>query len=91
MSKCAPELIRGAHAPGSGQHRIVAVYFEAKAVMAVNNLAEVINSLPPAEQESVKLFVEFLQRKGSAPASPFLAAVDEFVEQHPELLRRLAQ
>ena len=59
--------------------------------MAMENLAEVINSLTPEEQESVRLFVEFLRRRGSAPASPFLAAVDEFVEQHPELLRRLAQ
>jgi hypothetical protein len=59
--------------------------------MAVNNLAEVISSLTPEEQESVRVYVEFLQRRNSAPASPFLAAVDEFVEQHPELLRRLAQ
>jgi hypothetical protein len=59
--------------------------------MAVENLVEAINSLTPEEQESVRLFVEFLRRRSSAPASPFLAAVDEFVEQHPELLRRLAQ
>jgi len=55
------------------------------------NLAEAIRSLTPEQQESVRLFVDFLQRKGAAPASPFLAAVDEFMEQHPELLRRLAQ
>jgi len=36
-------------------------------------------------------FVEFLKRKGSPPSSQFLAAVDEFIDQHPELLRRLAQ
>ncbi|MGC9949476.1 MAG: hypothetical protein ABSF64_24175 [Bryobacteraceae bacterium] len=59
--------------------------------MATANLAETIRSLTPEEQESVRLFVEFLQRKGSAPVSPFLAAVNEFVELHPELLRRLAQ
>ena len=59
--------------------------------MAVENLAEVISSLTPEDQESVRLFVEFLKRRGSAPSSPFLAAVDEFVNQHPELLRRLAQ
>ena len=59
--------------------------------MAAANLADVIRSLTPEEQESVKQFVEFLKRKGSAPSSPFLEAVDEFVEQHPELLRRLAQ
>jgi hypothetical protein len=58
--------------------------------MAVDNLAEVINTLTPEEQESVRLFVDFLKRRNSPP-SPFLAAVDEFIEQHPELLRRLAQ
>jgi hypothetical protein len=59
--------------------------------MTTENLADVIRSLTPEEQESVKQFVEFLKRKGSLPASPFLAAVDEFIGQHPDLLRRLAQ
>ena len=59
--------------------------------MPNEDLAEVIRSLTPAEQESVRLFVEFLKRRNSTPSSPFLAAVDEFVDQHPELLRRLAQ
>ena len=58
--------------------------------MAVQNLADVINSLTAEEQESVKQFVEFLKRKGASP-SAFHAAVDEFIDQHPELLRRLAQ
>ena len=55
------------------------------------NLAAVIRSLTPEEQESVKQFVDFLRRKGSAPPSAFLGAVEEFIDQHPELLRRLAQ
>ena len=59
--------------------------------MADENLADVISSLTPEEQESVKQFVEFLKRRESPPSSPFLAAVDEFINQHPELLRRLAQ
>jgi hypothetical protein len=59
--------------------------------MAAENLAAVINSLTPEQQESVKQFVDFLRRKGSTPTSPFLAAVEEFIDQHPELLRRLAQ
>lgn len=59
--------------------------------MAVESLAEAIRSLTPEEQESVKQFVEFLRRKGPSPSSPFLAAVDDFIDQHPELLRRLAQ
>jgi hypothetical protein len=59
--------------------------------MTAGNLVDVISSLTPDEQECVRLFVEFLRRKSLSPPSPFLAAVDEFVEQHPELLRRLAQ
>lgn len=59
--------------------------------MAVENLADAIRSLTPEDQESVKQFIEFLKRKGSSPSSQFLAAVDEFIDQHPELLRRLAQ
>jgi len=59
--------------------------------MASENLADIISSLTPEEQESVRQFVEFLKRKGSSPSLSFLAAVDEFIGQHPELLRRLAQ
>lgn len=59
--------------------------------MGEENLAEVISSLTPEEQESVSQFVEFLKRKGSSLSTPFLAAVDEFIDEHPELLRRLAQ
>ncbi len=59
--------------------------------MATESLTEVISSLTPTEQESVRLFVEFLKGRSAPPTSPFLAAVDEFIERHPELLRRLAQ
>jgi hypothetical protein len=59
--------------------------------MAVENLADAINSLRPEEQESVRQFVEFLKRKGQPPPSPFLAAVDEFIDRHPELLSRLTR
>ena len=59
--------------------------------MAIENLADAISLLGPDEQESVRQFVEFLKRRGQSPPSPFLAAVDEFIDQHPELLSRLAQ
>ena len=59
--------------------------------MAPENLADVIGSLTPEEQESVKQFIRFLKGKGATQSSPFLAAVDEFIDQHPELLLRLAQ
>jgi len=61
---------------------------QTKAFMTVDDLAQTILSLTPEEQESVRQFVEFIRQKGS---TPFLAAVDEFIDQHPELLRRLAQ
>jgi hypothetical protein len=58
--------------------------------MMAQNLIDLVNALTPQEQDSVKQFIEFL--KTGAPArSPFLAAVDEFIGEHPELLRRLAQ
>ncbi len=59
--------------------------------MAAQNLADVINSLTPAEQESVREFIEFLKHKGSPASSRFLGPVGEFIEQHPDLLTRLAQ
>ncbi len=59
--------------------------------MATENLADVIGSLTPEEQESVKQFIEFLKGKDLPRTSPFLAAADEFIDQHPELLRRLAR
>jgi hypothetical protein len=58
--------------------------------MVAQNLADVINSLNIEQQQSVLQFIEFLQRKGGQPVS-FLAAADEFMAEHPELLRHLAQ
>jgi hypothetical protein len=59
--------------------------------MTPGNLVDAIQSLTPQDQESVRQFIEFLRQRGAAPSSSFLAAADEFIEQHPELLRRLAQ
>jgi hypothetical protein len=42
--------------------------------MAAENLADLMSSLTPAEQESVKRFVDFLKRRESAGRTPFLAA-----------------
>ena len=59
--------------------------------MASENLTDLINTLTPEQQQSVRQFVEFLKRGQRGGGTPFLAAVDEFIEEHPELLRRLAQ
>ena len=59
--------------------------------MSLKRLTDTINSLKPNEQESVRQSVAFLKGKERSSAEPFLAAFDEFIEQHPELLHRLAQ
>ena len=59
--------------------------------MASESLAELISKLTPEDQDSVRQFIEFLKRRESSHSSRFLTAVDEFVNQHPDLLRRLAQ
>jgi hypothetical protein len=59
--------------------------------MPSESLTEIVSALTPEEQAAVREFVEFLKRKSPPPESPFLAAVDEFISEHPELLRRLAQ
>jgi hypothetical protein len=59
--------------------------------MSSQSLVEEIESLTPADRESVRQFVEYLKGRAQPATSPFLAAVDEFIDRHPELLRRLAQ
>ncbi|HUI56687.1 MAG TPA: hypothetical protein VLY04_17050 [Bryobacteraceae bacterium] len=58
--------------------------------MASQSLREIVETLTPDEQAAVREFIEFLKRK-SLVESPFQAAVNEFIGEHPELLRRLAQ
>ena len=58
--------------------------------MAAENLAEIVRALTPDEQTAVREFIDFLKHK-SSPGGHFLAAVEEFIGEHPELLRRLAQ
>jgi hypothetical protein len=59
--------------------------------MAVENLVDVIKTLTPREQETVRDFIAFLKQKAKTPATPFLAAADAFIQSHPELLRSLAR
>jgi hypothetical protein len=59
--------------------------------MAAESLADVIRSLAPAEQQAVREFVEFLKSRNASAPSPFLNAVDDFVDQHADLLSHLAQ
>jgi hypothetical protein len=60
--------------------------------MSPGDLVDLVSQLSPAEQSAVKDFIEFLrQRKEQLAQTSFLAALDEFIAAHPELLRRLAQ
>ncbi len=54
------------------------------------DLSTLIANLSPEERAAVEEFIRFLQKK-SQPAMTFQAALDSFVREHPELLRRLAQ
>jgi hypothetical protein len=58
--------------------------------MATGNLAQIVESLTPEQQETVREFIGFLKEREGAQ-SPFLNAVDEFISQHPALLSSLAQ
>ena len=57
------------------------------------DLTDVVQSLTPQEQDAVLQFIDYLKRR-DAPVrspSPLLQAADDFIAEHPELLRRLAQ
>ena len=61
--------------------------------MATESLVDVVRSLTPQEQDAVRQFVDYLKRRPASleSESPFLRAADEFIAEHPELLRRLAR
>ncbi len=64
--------------------------------MGPEKLTELVVQLTPDEQAAVRQFIEFIKgRKENASSSKvdlrFLAAIEEFIAEHPELLRRLAE
>ncbi len=58
--------------------------------MSLQDLLELIATLTPAQQEAVAEFVGIL-KKEQKPDVSFRGALDEFVANHPDLLRRLAR
>lgn len=58
--------------------------------MPAQDLSTLIANLSPEERAAVEEFIRYL-RKESKPAMTFQAALDTFVREHPELLKRLAQ
>jgi len=58
--------------------------------MQVQELSTLIANLSHEERAAVEEFIRFL-KKNSTPPTSFQSALDSFVREHPELLRRLAQ
>ncbi len=58
--------------------------------MKTEKLTELVAQLTTDEQAAVRQFIQFIKGR-KENASPFLAAIEEFIAEHPELLRRLAQ
>lgn len=61
--------------------------------MAAESLTDDARSLTPEEQEPVRQFIDYLKGRAASVCfqSPFLQAAEDFIAEHPELLRRLAQ
>ena len=63
-----------------------------RSVVETEKLVEIISRLSPDEQAAVSEFIRFIKgQQGTSERSSFLAAVDELIAEHPELLLRLAQ
>jgi hypothetical protein len=56
----------------------------------MNQIIAELAQLSTEKQAAVREFILWLKQKDTEQ-SPFLAAIDEFMDEHPELLRRLAQ
>jgi len=58
--------------------------------LELNQIVADLAQLPAEKQAMVREFIFWLKQKDEEQ-SPFLTAIDEFMDEHPELLRRLAQ
>ena len=61
-----------------------------EALMSVVELIQTIESLTPQQQEAVSAFVHYLKNPKTSAGSPFVHAAEEFMDEHPELMRLLA-
>ncbi|HEV2351124.1 MAG TPA: hypothetical protein VG028_14885 [Terriglobia bacterium] len=60
--------------------------------MKTETLAEIVSRLTPERQAMVRKFIEYMEDPASrTDDTPILRAAEEFMAEHPELLRLLAQ
>lgn len=59
--------------------------------MPTQQLIDLIESLSPEQMSTVEQFIKYLKQEAPASKVSFRAALDFFVKEHPELLRRLSQ
>lgn len=58
--------------------------------LELNQIVAELAQLSAEKRAAVREFILWLRQKDEEQ-SPFLVAIDEFMDEHPELLRRLAQ
>jgi hypothetical protein len=59
--------------------------------MTTEELIERVKSLSSEEQTSVIRFIDYLERRNVPAPASILQAAEQFITEHPELLRRLSQ
>jgi hypothetical protein len=59
--------------------------------MTTEELIDKVKSLSAEKQRTVVQFIDFLERCHIPASSPILQAAEQFMAEHPELLRRLAE
>lgn len=68
------------------------IYFVGRCDVEAESLTQIISELSTEEQSAVREFIAFLKEQHrQQPTVAFQTALDEFINAHPELLRRLAE
>ena len=60
--------------------------------MDAESLTQIVSQLTTEEQSAVREFISYLKEQHRQPPTvTFQTALDEFINAHPDLLRRLAE
>jgi len=59
--------------------------------MSPKELMQLVSSLSPEQQNAVETFIRYLREQPQGKPGDVRSALDEFVREHSDLLRRLAQ